>query len=74
MSVFFCLKCADREFGAPINLDAKVADACVVFKRRGPRFIRFRDPAWREAVAFRFGFPLLGAISAIGFAWVIIHV
>ena len=57
-----------------INLGAKVADASVVFKRRGPRFIRVRDRAWREAVAFRFGFPLLGAVAAVAFAWLIIHV
>ena len=40
-------------------------------ERRRPKFLQVRDPAWREDVAFRVGIPVLGAVVAVTFAWLI---
>lgn len=40
-------------------------------ERRRPRFLRARDPVWREDIAFRLGIPLLGTVVAAGVAWLI---
>jgi hypothetical protein len=44
-----------------------------VVKRSRPKFLRLRDPVWRENAAYRLGFPVLGAVVAVTFAWLIIH-
>jgi hypothetical protein len=36
-----------------------------------PKFFRVGDPAWREDIAYRVGIPVLGAVVAVTFAWVI---
>ena len=46
-------------------------DTAAVVKRLRPRFLRVRDPVRRETLAFRVGFPVLGAVVAVTFAWLI---
>ena len=67
-------QCAEREFGAYVKLDEEVADTAVVVKRRHPKFLRVRDPVWRETLAVRVGLPVLGAVVAVTFAWLITQV
>jgi hypothetical protein len=45
--------------------------SAVVIKRPRPKLFRLRDPEWRDDVAFRLGFPLLGAVVAVTLAWLI---
>ena len=54
-----------------VKPDGEVADTAVVIKRPRPRLFRLRDPEWRGDVAFRLGFPVLGALAAITLAWLI---
>jgi hypothetical protein len=42
-----------------------------VIKRPRAKLFRLRDPEWRGDVAFRLGFPVLGALAAITLAWLI---
>jgi hypothetical protein len=42
-----------------------------VVKRPRLKLFRLRDPVWREDVGFRVGFPVLGAVVAVTFAWLI---
>jgi hypothetical protein len=42
-----------------------------VVKRLRSKFLRVRDPVWRDDVAFRVGFPVLGAVVAVTFVWLI---
>jgi hypothetical protein len=32
-----------------------------------------RTPDWRAVVAVRVGMPIIGAVAAVMFAWVIVH-
>jgi hypothetical protein len=45
-----------------------------VIKRPRLKLFRLRDPEWRDDVAFRLGFPLLGAVVAVTHAWLITQV
>jgi hypothetical protein len=54
-----------------VKLDDEIADRAVMVKRRRPKFLHLRDPAWREDIALRVGIPVLGAVVASGFAWLI---
>jgi hypothetical protein len=56
-----------------VKLDEEGADKVVVVKRPRPKFWRLRDPVWREDTAYRLGFPMVGAVVAVTFAWLIIH-
>jgi hypothetical protein len=44
-----------------------------VVKRPRPKFLRLRNPVWREDAAYRLGFPVVGAVVAVTLAWLIIH-
>ena len=55
----------------PVKLEEEVADTAVMAKRRRQKFLRVRDPVWRETLAVRVGLPLLGAVVAVTFAWLI---
>ena len=72
--VFYRPECAEREFGGPVKLEEEVADTAVVVKRLRPKFLRVRDPVWRETLAVRVGLPVLGAVVAVTFAWLITQV
>jgi len=54
-----------------VKLDEEVADRAVMAERRRPKFLRARDPVWREDIAFRLGIPVLGTVVAAGVAWLI---
>ena len=43
-----------------------------VVKRRGPKYLRLHNPEWRLDMAVRLGFPMLGGVAAVAFAWLII--
>jgi hypothetical protein len=38
---------------------------------RAPKFFLMRGPDWRSEVAVRFGIPIVGAIAAVMFAWLV---
>jgi hypothetical protein len=38
---------------------------------RPPKFFLMRGPDWRSAVAVRFGLPIVGAVAALTFAWLV---
>ena len=46
--------------------------SAAVVKRHRPKYLRLRDPEWRSDMAVRLGFPVLGAVAAVAFAWLII--
>ena len=46
--------------------------SAAVVKRRRPKYFRLRDPEWRSDMAVRLGFPVLGAVAAVAFAWLMI--
>jgi hypothetical protein len=54
-----------------VKLDGEVADTAVVVKRPRSKFFRLRDPEWRGDIAFRLGFPVLGAVAAVTLVWLI---
>jgi hypothetical protein len=58
----------------PVKFEEEVADTAVVVKRLCPKFLRVRDPVWRETLAVRVGLPVLGAVVAVTFAWLITQV
>jgi len=58
----------------PVKLEEEVADTAAVVKRLRPKFLRVRDPVRRETLVFRVGFPVLAAVVAVTFAWLITHV
>jgi hypothetical protein len=43
-------------------------------ERRRPKVLHVRDPEWRRDVAFRAGLPVLGAVVAVTFAWLITQI
>lgn len=44
----------------------------VVVNRRRPK-LPVRDPLWRQEVAARFGFPVMGLVVALIAGWMISH-
>jgi hypothetical protein len=42
----------------------------VVVNRRRPK-LPVRDPLWREGVAARYGFPVMGLVIAVIVGWMI---
>jgi len=60
--------------GALVKLEEELADTAFVAKRPRSKFLHVRDPVRRETLAFRVGFPVLGAVVAVTFAWLITQV
>jgi hypothetical protein len=58
----------------PVKLEEEVADTAIVVKRLRPKFLRVRDPVWRETLAVRVGLPVLGAVVAVTFAWLVTQI
>ena len=54
-----------------VKTEGEAADTAVVMKRPRLKLFRLRDPEWRDDVAFRLGFPLLGAVVAVALVWLI---
>jgi hypothetical protein len=60
-----------------IKLWAENVDTAAMASRRSrflraPKFFLMRSPDWRAAVAVRFGIPILGAVAAVTFAWLVV--
>jgi hypothetical protein len=66
-----CPDCPRRPVRRCVKLDREVADTAAVVKRPRPKFFRHRDPEWRNDIAFRLGFPILGVVAAVALAWLI---
>lgn len=56
-----------------VKLDGEVADGDVMVKRPSGTLFRLRNPEWRQDLAFRVGFPVLGVVAAVTFAWLVIQ-
>jgi hypothetical protein len=51
----------------------EVADRGFVDRRPPPKLVRPHKPVSREDAAYRIGFPVLGAVVAVAFTWLLIH-
>ena len=66
-------ECAQSRVQRHVKLEEELADTAFVAKRT-LKFLSVRDPVRRETLAFRVGFPVLGAVVAVTFAWLITQV
>jgi hypothetical protein len=56
-----------------LKFDGEAVDKATMVQRRVRQLLRVREPDWRETLAFRVGFPVLGAVVGIAFAWLMIR-